>query len=790
MPQTERPSIYAEFLPGLIRDGIRIALFAGVVLFTFVVYRQGSTRSVHETLDTLPAPSQNPAQPSFLSPIASLDTAALPVLRDVASVKALRGGDQFGHNVFIWGTVTYYNAEQRRLFVQDETGGIFVDAGPRHPLGLSAGDVVEIRARSDVGRFAPMLVDPAITFLEKGSLPAHAENRIEYLFAGHGDSEWSEVEGVVHAVRMENPGTAILEIVATGSRRLNVWLPQPDGKAPEQLVNAAIRVRGVCGPIFNGRRQLLGIRLLVPDATQIQVQRAGTTDPFTAPLVPIEELSLYSPEIVPGHLVRVRGSVIFHDDRARLYLDDGTRGVKVQLLQDSLFRVGDIVEVAGFPLNGSPYPILEDAVARKIGIQRQPEPTFVSSVEAATGQYHSQLIRVEGSLIHIDYNPEGAELTLQAGGNHFHAHAGWTENSVFAGSLRPGSVLQLTGVSVADESSSDLDIFEQSFGLLLRSPEDITVVQAAPWLTLNRLRDLLALTAILTLGITAMVVVLYRRVKRQAQIIRTKLETEEALKKEAQAANRAQSRFLSAVSHELRTPLTSILGYTDVLLEDEELKRESDQEQYLLIIQSSGQRLLGLVNDLLDLASAEAGKLQIHLSNVPADEPVYEVVRELRPLAEVKGIGLSATINCPSLLVRADVNRLRQVLTNLVSNAVKFTDAGQITIEVTETFMEQPGGQITPAVSYTVRDTGSGIAPEFIPKLFERFTQEQRGHRESALGTGLGLAITRELVTRMNGMITVSSELGTGSTFTVSLPAATFYPSAHSFARSSADART
>jgi len=227
-----------------------------------------------------------------------------------------------------------------------------------------------------------------------------------------------------------------------------------------------------------------------------------------------------------------------------------------------------------------------------------------------------------------------------------------------------------------------------------------------------------------------------------------------------QEANRLKTEFVSMVSHELRTPLTSIQGYADLLLEDEQIAGE--ERESLTIVKKNADRLVGLINDLLDLSRMEAGKIDLQRTNLDLACVIREVAGSLRPLIEAKQQRLRLDLGEALPDVWADADRVAQILTNLISNAHKYTlEDGSITV----TARRDDG-----FVRVDVSDTGIGLSPEDQAQLFTKFF---RAHDRSPQmgGTGLGLVITRLLVELHGGRITVSSAPGEGSTFTFSLPA-------------------
>ena len=234
---------------------------------------------------------------------------------------------------------------------------------------------------------------------------------------------------------------------------------------------------------------------------------------------------------------------------------------------------------------------------------------------------------------------------------------------------------------------------------------------------------------------------------------------------ELAAASQHKSQFLANMSHELRTPLNAIIGVTEMLLEDaHDLKREDEVEPLDRVLRA-GRHLLALINDILDLSKVEAGKMELHLESFPVAALVEDIIKTIQPLAE-KG-GNELVVDCPGDVgsMRADQTRVRQALLNLTSNATKFTERGKVTISVRR-ITDGSGAWITMAVT----DTGIGMTPEQTGRLFQEFVQADASTTRKYGGTGLGLAISRRFCQMMGGNITVESEVGRGSTFTIRLP--------------------
>jgi signal transduction histidine kinase/CheY-like chemotaxis protein len=229
--------------------------------------------------------------------------------------------------------------------------------------------------------------------------------------------------------------------------------------------------------------------------------------------------------------------------------------------------------------------------------------------------------------------------------------------------------------------------------------------------------------------------------------------------------DRLKSQFLAHVSHELRTPLTSIVGFTDNMLEGLVGSVNTKQEQYLSRIKANGTRLARMITDLLDLARVEAGKIRVSFEDLGLPALVSEVIEQIRPLAHAKMIKLECHITGSDITVRADSDRLSQILTNLLDNAIKYTaEGGTVSVSMAAT----SAGMASIAVS----DTGQGISGDALPKLFDPFFRANQQERSHTKGLGLGLAIVKELVELHGGTIGVESEVGKGTTVQFAIPLA------------------
>jgi diguanylate cyclase (GGDEF)-like protein len=456
--------------------------------------------------------------------------------------------------VRITGVVTYNDPGWKQLFLQDHTGGIYVKYGGSR-VALEQGQRLTIVGITNAGDYAPIIVSPKFIAFGKGQLPRPIRMTAADASSGVLDSQFVEVEGVVHPLKLhEEPGHLTFELY-TSFGQMHVFAGPTFSRTEylQNLADATVRIRGVCGTVFNSRRQLVGYQLSVSSAEEIEVLEAASADWFDKAPIAIDTLLRFSPHADFSHRIKVQGSVTMLG-RGFFYLQDESGGLEVQADTKGL-RLADLVEAVGYASPGGGYsPVLRDAAVHMVKHDVSVPAASVTAQSVLQGRYDSRLVTMDGRLLSVADSPNGKSLVLQSGVLTFGAQLDTLDSTAPVPRLKEGSVLQLTGVCSVqvDPSKLYLLLAQQPVGfrLVLRSPQDVVVLQPASWWTASHSVFVLGILTALILATFAWASVLRGRVRRQTEALQTAAEEAKAIRNLAGAMQEVtlQKNFEASVS--------------------------------------------------------------------------------------------------------------------------------------------------------------------------------------------------------------------------------------------------
>ncbi len=408
---------------------------------------------------------------------------ALRTIRELKSLSVETASKQLP--VDVRATVTFFDPALSLLFVQDETAGAYVDVHSGSP-DIAAGDIVRVRGLSGPGDYAPIITLPTITRLGRGTMPKPLTLSLQTLASGTNDAGWVTIVGIVHSVAQWKSIRSFKLVVAGNSYAVDLPRGSNVDAFQQSLLDAQVSVSGVCGAVFNEKRQLVGLKFFVPGTEYVKIQEPAPEE-SSRRVRPIIALLRFDPLNLSVHRTTIRGVVTLLDGPQSFYVQDGSAGIYVEGEHKGQVRIGQLVEVSGFAEAGPDGPYLEDATVHVIDGKSQVTPIKVSAEDIATGLYRSQLVTVEGNLLERVSGLDEDTLILRAGGLILRARL---QGGKLPPEVRAESVLAVTGI-LQSEGRADQD----SYRIALPSAGNVRVIKAASWWTPQNVAR--ALTAVI-----------------------------------------------------------------------------------------------------------------------------------------------------------------------------------------------------------------------------------------------------------------------------------------------------
>ncbi len=652
------------------------------------------------------------------------DLLRLTTVRQVREISPQQAAQ--GFPVRLRGVVTYCNAwADVGMFLQDATAGIYVKLG--EGTNFNAGDELEIEGSTAPGDYVPMVLAQHVRVLGRTALPDAGRLSYEQLASGKEDSQWVEIQGVVHSVIAGSKDRTRLDLMLNG-QRLTALVGHLDVARAEELISASVRVQGVCRTRYNRRRQLRAPYLSVTSLSNIVVEVPA---PGEIAEVPLASLLHFNSEGYYGRRVKVRG-VVTQQKENSLFIQDGPASLYVRSTQTNPVSPGDVVQVVGFPVLGQYAPVLEDALFHVIGHQAEPAPAQVRIDQLPTDDYDTVLVRLRGKLMNRIERADEQILVLEAENLILNARLNTSKADRRFLELQKGSELELTGVCLAQPMENwnpSVDYAPEAFQLLLRSSADVAVIHNPPWWTLSRLLWTLGLMSVVLLAGFAWVFALDQKVRQQTTIIQQKLQREAVLEERTRIAREFHDTLeqeLAAITIQLETVAAQFDQSPRVARQMLELARNMTRRSLFEARRSVWDlRSHLLENSNLLTALIEVAKLMTQSSRVQIAVQTSGVARKLPPQME---------------------NNLLRVAQEALANALKHSQATRINVHLDY----QPA-----RVSLRITDDGIGFDAANSSLTYS-------GH--------FGLLDMSERAEKMGGRYTMISAVGQGTEIRVEVP--------------------
>ncbi len=619
------------------------------------------------------------------------------------------------------------------IMLADATGGIYLRTAGNLFAPFRRGDYLEIEGQSDPGEFAPIVRVTAARKLGTTTNPPPRAATYHEIITGALDAQWIELTGVVRRYLPPESGSDIFRIhlaAGGGVVSLRGTLPRDPALQPD----AEIRVQAICLYQFNQKRQVLTPVLQLTGSDSVEILKPAPANPFAAPVRPAASLLQFSPDAPAGHRVHVRGVVTFAQSGTSLWLRDASSGLRVQTHQVENLQAGDEIDVLGFPAYGTHSPTLEDAIFRKTGTTRPPEPLFFTNAAVAF-EHEDDLVQTDAWLTEVQPVLDGLVFTFQLGETVFKASLKQPGLGAKRIPWQAGSLIRVTGICslIHDDVRPLMGVWQpESFQLFIRSPADLIVLKAPPWWTPQRTVYALGIICATLLVVSGGGFLLSRR----------RLQEQNQRRQMAEAEFSAILTERNRVAREIHDTLAQGLAATSVQLR---LARKvtgasSDPEALHHHLDAAQQ----LVRDSLEEARNSIWNMRSQVLETGDLPAALDGI--LKQMAD--GTELETALNVtgrPRRFAPVVENNLLRVGQEAITNATRHARASRISVELN--FGEHE-------FRLTVRDNGRGFDPT----------------KPSSGNGGFGLVGMRERAVELKGELKIESNAPQGTAIILSVP--------------------